>query len=303
MKKAYSLLLCVLLCALLPVCSFADDTVQLRTVVPAEHEITVSYNNGGYVLYRGEKIESGTKLTVPRHDVLALDVLCAADAHLQSVTVNGKDATALMQYGRLTLPSVSTDVYIAFDFAPCSPDNPEPEYQDPCVRLSLSGGVYVETVKNPLIGALLTFDYDLSAETGKNGKYSISAIKDGRHLVTIRDADGKTVGKEVFVIAASDEVQTPTVERLTDGTQILRVPADAKSAEVDFFVEADGSVTLKPVEKTDKPITDNPIISTTGALLREYPAVAGAALGLSFLLLLLLFVRRRKQSAEDAPTA
>ena len=50
MKKACSAVLCVLLCFALQIGVFAEG-MELKTVVPEQHEITITYNEGGYVLY------------------------------------------------------------------------------------------------------------------------------------------------------------------------------------------------------------------------------------------------------------
>ena len=68
MKKACSVLLSVLLIFTMQLCVFAEageiGKTQLKTVVPSTHEITVTYNDGGYVLKDGNLIASGAKLTV-----------------------------------------------------------------------------------------------------------------------------------------------------------------------------------------------------------------------------------------------
>ena len=67
MKKACSVLLSVLLIFTMQLCVFAEageiGKTQLKTVVPSTHEITVTYNDGGYVLKDGNLIAS-SPLTV-----------------------------------------------------------------------------------------------------------------------------------------------------------------------------------------------------------------------------------------------
>ena len=105
MKKACSVLLSVLLIFTMQLCVFAEageiGKTQLKTVVPNTHEITVTYNDGGYVLKDGNLIASGAKFSVDRFDSLSLGAVAKLDSHIERVTVNGKDYTDKLQYGML----------------------------------------------------------------------------------------------------------------------------------------------------------------------------------------------------------
>ena len=120
MKKACSVLLSVLLIFTMQLCVFAEageiGKTQLKTVVPNTHEITVTYNDGGYVLKDGNLIASGAKFAVDRFDSLSLGAVAKLDSHLERVTVNGKDYTDKLQYGMLRFDSVTTDTNIVFTF-------------------------------------------------------------------------------------------------------------------------------------------------------------------------------------------
>ena len=120
MKKACSVLLSVLLIFTMQLCVFAEageiGKTQLKTVVPSTHEITVTYNDGGYVLKDGNLIASGAKFAVDRFDSLSLGAVAKLDSHLERVTVNGKDYTGKLQYGMLRFDSVTTDMNIVFTF-------------------------------------------------------------------------------------------------------------------------------------------------------------------------------------------
>ena len=123
MKKACSVLLSVLLIFTMQLCVFAEageiGKTQLKTVVPSTHEITVTYNDGGYVLKDGNLIASGAKFAVDRFDSLSLGAVAKLDSHLERVTVNGKDYTDKLQYGMLRFDSVTTDMNIVFTFKKC----------------------------------------------------------------------------------------------------------------------------------------------------------------------------------------
>ena len=309
MKKACSAVLCVLLCFALQIGVFAEG-MELKTVVPEQHEITITYNEGGYVLYEDEVVPSGTTIVVPRHGEVNLEIICGADCHIETVTVNDEDVTDQMEHGELPLQNVYTDLNIAFGFAPCDADTPHPDAHDPCHRFALQGGVYSGDKDTPLPAAKLCFDFgELETTADGDGQYAIPVIKDGRHRVEIQNRDGETVGRETFVLEVRADATEFTVETLADGTQVVAVPAGTELAYLDFIVNADGSVTIVPgapeVPQENPPadigeiIKDNPVIIKTGALIRENPVEAAVLFGFAFFLLLFLFVRRHKKDEED----
>ena len=309
MKKACSAVLCVLLCFALQIGVFAEG-MELKTVVPGQHEITITYNEGGYVLYEDELIPSGTTIVVPRHGEINLGIICGEGSHLDTVTVNDEDVTDQMVYGELPLENVYTDLNIVFGFEECAPETPHPDDHDPCHRFALQGGVYSGDKDTPLPEAKLCFDFgELEATADGDGQYAVPVIKDGRHRVEIQNRDGEVVGRESFVIEVRADATQTTVETLADGTQVVVVPEGTELAYLDFIVNADGSVTIVPGAPAQPPenppadigeiIKDNPVIIKTGAFLRENPVVAAVLFGFAFFLLLFLFVRRRKKDEED----
>ncbi|MGN0572240.1 MAG: hypothetical protein ACI4K9_08685 [Candidatus Fimenecus sp.] len=323
MKKACSAVLCILLCFALQLGVFAES-MELKTIVPDQHEITITYNEGGYVLYEDEVVPSGTTLVVPRHGGFDLTIICGADSHLESVTVNNEDVTGKMVYGRLYLDDVYTDLNIIFSFEACAGEDPtpgdpptgdpdappQPAEDDPCHRMALQGGVYSGDQDTPLPEAKLVFDFgELEITADEDGQYTLPVIKDGRHSVEIENADGEVVGRDSFVIDVRPDATETTVETLEDGTQVVIVPEGTALVYLDFIVNADGSVTVVPGNPEPAPevppsdigeiIKDNPVIIKTGALIRENPVEAAVLFGFAFFLLLFLIVRRRKKDEEN----
>lgn len=317
MKKACSAVLALLLCCAMQLGVFGLGSVEVSTVVPGEHEITVTYNEGGYVLYGGEVLPSGTTLTVERFDDVTLSVICQATDHLLSVTVNGEDVTDQMQYGQLILSGVHTNVDIVFTFQKCEdakpldPSDPEYDPEDPnkgadeCVHYALSGGVY--RGDDPYPNAGLVFDFgEIETAANEDGEYAVDDIKDGYHTVTVYDPDGTVAGTANFSVTESETATEVTVTKLPDGTQLVTVPAGTESILLDFVVNDDGTVTLVPGTEPEPevPITENPIITQTGALIREYPVAAGATLVLIFGgIPFLFFLLGRKKKQEEENTA
>ncbi len=324
MKKACSVLLSVLLIFTMQLCVFAEageiGKTQLKTVVPSTHEITVTYNDGGYVLKDGNLIASGAKFAVDRFDSLSLGAVAKLDSHLERVTVNGKDYTGKLQYGMLRFDSVTTDMNIVFTFKKCfgptePTTNPGGDHEDPCVRMGMKGNVY--RGKNLFPGAKLDIDLgEIKAEAGKDGAYSVDVIKDGFHVVTITDENGEVAGKTTFSVSVSDTATETTVIKLDDGSQIAVVPKGTNTLWLDFVVNDDGTITIvpgTPVEEptnevpvtkpsdSGNPIINNPVISKTGELIRENPLAAAAVFlcGLSLIFFIILRKKRKDDEEEE----
>ena len=324
MKKACSVLLSVLLIFTMQLCVFAEageiGKTQLKTVVPNTHEITVTYNDGGYVLKDGNLIASGAKFAVDRFDSLSLGAVAKLDSHLERVTVNGKDYTDKLQYGMLRFDSVTTDMNIVFTFKKCfgptePTTNPGGDHEDPCVRMGMNGNVY--RGKNLFPGAKLDIDLgEIKAEAGKDGAYSVDVIKDGFHVVTITDENGEVAGKTTFSVSVSDTATETTVIKLDDGSQIAVVPKGTNTLWLDFVVNDDGTINIvpgTPVEEptnevpvtkpsdSGNPIMNNPVISKTGELIRENPLAAAAVFlcGLSLIFFIILRKKRKDDEEEE----
>lgn len=302
MKKACSTVLAILLCFMLCFGAFAENA-ELRTVVPSSHEITVVYNEGGRIIYDGDVIASGSKITVNRFDDVILAVMQNPDCHLKTVTVNGEDVTDDVLYGRLTLLGVYTDMNVEFTFEKCHDDLPngEPDPDETCTHINMSGGVYKGKKKMP--HAKLEFDYgETVVSADKNGAYKIDDIKDGYHIVRILNEDGTPAGDSDFAINISSEATEVKVERLPDGMRLVTVPRGNGNVRLNFIVADDGSgdVDIVPAKTSDKP-TGNPIISNTSVILRENPMLFGILLVFSFLVFVILLVRRRRNDEEEEP--
>ena len=317
MKKACSVIMCLILVLTMQFAVFAEN-VNLSTIVPDSHEITITFNEGGYVLHSGQRMTSGDKIIVNRFDGVTLDIIAKPDAHLESVFVNGEDVTAQVVNGQLKLENVVTDVDINFAFIDC---NDPSVTDDPCARMSLKGKVYKGEDVMP--SAKLEFDFgEFEAKADKKGGYKLDEIKDGRHTVSIYDKDENLAGEQAFVISVSDTATEVSVVTLDDGTRIVTVPKDTSELWLNFVVNADGSVDIIPSgpdgeeptptptpdpEPTPKPdkdegdiIKDHPIISKTGALIKEN-LVATFVLALDglFILFFILWRKKRKDKEDE----
>ena len=379
MKKVAGVFLALLLCFGMQLGAFADSAT-LKTVVPDTHEITVAYNDGGYVLRDGSVVQNGAAFSVARFDTLRFDVIAKMDSHLKSVRINGQDVTDQLAYGQLTIDSVNTDMHIVFTFEKCAdaenptdpdepttdPDEPTTEpgettepggepttdpgettepggepttdpgettepggepttepgggdhHGDPCIRMAMSGHVY-HGEDDPMPGAKLVFDLgEFEATADEDGAYRVDVIKDGYHTVSIYDKDGNLAGEEGFSVTVSDSATEMTVVRLENGTQLVTVPAGTEQIYLNFVVQDDGSIVLQPDEAPTEPVpeeptttpddggktdTNIPIISQTGAILRENPVLAAVLFVFAAFLILLPILRRKKDDEAEDETA
>lgn len=337
MKKISSAVLAVILCLCMSFGAFAAD-VQISTVVPNVHEITITYNEGGYILYQNAPLESGSSVTAYRFDDVVLSVICKSDSHLKLVTVNGEDVTADVLHGKLTLADISTDMDVVFTFEKCDevppvgPDDPDYDPENPdkpgdhCDHIAMHGGIYKDG--EPFIGAKLEIDFG-EVEVLPDGTYSykVDEMKDGYHTVTIKNPDGTPAGKTYFAVDVDENATEITVELLPDGTQLITVPKETKEIFLDFEVHGNGGLPngetpgidpddpdgkpdddwteikigedpTPPPVEPDKPIK-NPIFPNTDAFIRENPLLVAILLSFSFFIFLFLFIRKRKKDEEE----
>lgn len=274
MKKALALLLCLLLaCGCCLPALAADGSGQsgmtLSTLVPDTHAVQVHYNQGGYVMVNGALCEDGCTLTVPRHSQLALSLITRKGYVIESVVINGSDVTGDVVNGTYTIPSVSRDTTIVVTFRARTA-------AEEVSAVDVAGKVY--RGEDLLPDAELNLDFGSSkVVSGQDGGYLLEDIEDGRHYLEIV-VDGKVIGRAQFMLEAADVSET-VVDTLSDGTQRVRYPKGAEKVYLDFIVNADGSITIRPGEAPITPPVTPP---------DEQPEIPD--LGDSLLLLFLLLM-------------
>lgn len=289
MKKALALLLCLLLacgCCLpaLAADGAGQSGMMLSTVVPDTHTVQVTYNRGGYVMVNGALCEDGCTLTVPRHSQLELSLITQKGYRVESVLVNGVDVTASVVNGSYTIPSVSRDIEIAVTFRARSAG-------EEVSAVDVAGKVYQEDDLLP--GAEVNLDFGtVKAVSGQDGSYLLESLEDGRHYVEIL-VDGKVVGRTQFVLQAADVNET-VVDTLSDGTQRVQYPKGTVKVYLDFIVNADGSITIRPGEEPASPPVTPPDVQP------EIPDLGDSLLILFLLLMafgagMVAFASRRRR--------
>ena len=227
MKKAISIIVVLAMVLVMAVPSFAGNTV-ISTSVPYEHSVTVTYNDGGYVLVNGKLCPDGTQFNINRFGEIDLGVIYENGYHLESVEVNGVDVTEQFISGNLKIANIIDDVFVEVTFEKCSSDP-----DDKCGKVDMEGTVYLGDKE--LVGAELSFDFgSVTAEADKDGRYFVEDISDGKHIVTI-SKDGEVLANTSFVIERAD-VKEVTLTTAPDGTQVVLVPVDAEKIYLDFNI-------------------------------------------------------------------
>lgn len=226
---------------------------QISTSVPFEHNVTINYNDGGFVLVNGKICADGAQFKIDRFGEIDLGVYLENGYHLESITVNGVDVTDEYVNGNLKISDIVTDTYIDVTFEKCS-DDPD----DRCKKTDMEGTVYLGDKE--LKGADMSFDFGSATVTTDNdGRYKVDDISEGRHFVTI-SKDGEVLANTSFVITITDEVDEVTLTEASDGTQVVLVPEGTEIIYLDFhIVDNDGNgIPDKDPDETDPGDPENP---------------------------------------------
>lgn len=255
MKKALSLLICLVMALSCGTVALAADVegdgqtgMTLSTVVPDSHTVQVNYNRGGYVLVNGALCEDGGTVEVARHSQLDLSFIAQKGYVLESVTVNGVDVTADVANGAYSIASVAQDTQIVVSFRARTPD-------EQTQAVDVSGKVY--RGDELLTDGKLDLDFgSIQVSTDNKGGYLLEGVEDGRHHLDI-SAGGAVIGSTEFVLQAAD-VPATVVETLADGTQIVRYPQGAERVYLDFTVNDDGTIAIRPGEIPEEPTVTPP---------------------------------------------
>lgn len=255
MKKALSLLICLMLALSCGTVTLAAEVegdgrtgMALSTAVPDSHTVQVHHNWGGYVLVNGALCEDGGTVEVARHSQLALSFIVQKGYALESVTVNGTDVTADVAAGAYSIASVARDTQAVVTFRALTPE-------DQSDVVDAAGKVYHGD--ELLTDGELNLDFgSYQATTDQDGGYLFRDVSDGRHHLDI-SAGGSVIGSAEFVLQAAD-VPVTVVETLVDGTQVARYPQGTDVVYLDFTVNADGGIAIKPGRPPEEPPTTSP---------------------------------------------
>jgi len=250
LKKVLSIVVAIVMILAMSIPGFAT---HIGTVVPFEHNVTINYNDGGFVLVNGKICADGTQFKIDRFSEIDLGVFTENGYHLESITVNGVDVTDEYVNGNLKISDIVTDTYVNVTFEKCS-DDPN----DQCQKTDMEGTVYLGDKE--LKDATLSFDFgDATVTTDNDGRYKVDDISEGKHFVTIAK-DDKVLANTSFVVEFTDEVDEVTLTEASDGVQVVLVPEGTKVIYLDFhIVDNDGNgIPDQDPDKTDPGDPDKP---------------------------------------------
>ena len=247
MKKVLSVVVALAMIIAMAIPGFA---MQIGTTVPTEHNVTINYNDGGFVLVNGKICADGAQFKIDRFGEIDLSVYLENGYHLDSITVNGVDVTDEYVNGNLKIKDIVTDTYIDVTFEKCS-DDPN----DQCKKTDIEGTVYLgdKEQREEIKGAQMSFDFgSVTTTTDNDGRYKVDDISEGKHFVTI-SKDGEVLANTSFVIVMTDDNDKVVLTEAEDGTQVVLVPTGTEVVYLDFYiVDKDGNgIPDQDPDKTD----------------------------------------------------
>lgn len=325
MKKALSIVVTLAMVLVMAIPGFA---MQIGTTVPSEHEVTIDYNDGGFVLVNGKICADGAQFKIDRFGEIDLGVYLENGYRLDSITINGVDVTDEYVNGNLKVSDIAIDTYIDVSFAKDT-DN---QYK----KTDMEGVVYLGDKE--LKGATLSFDFgNATATTDNDGRYKLNNISEGKHFVTISKG-GEVLANMSFVITMTNDIDKVSLTEASDGTQVVLVPTGTEIVYLDFrIIDDDGNgIPDKDPAETDPGDPDNPqpvdpdgdnggivvgpdsdgvIIEIGGpkedapiipipdtlADFFQNPVAMGSVMALSLFLILIILFKRKKDDEEEQP--
>lgn len=139
-----------------------------------------------------------------------------------------------------------------------------PESSQAASTLHFLSGRVALAAGEPCAGATVRLDDHLSAVTDENGKYVLSGVEAGSHILRVEDARGELLGTaEITLDFSRSEAPSAAGE---DGAPAFYMPENTRLLELDLTVEEGGSLGVSQ---------DNAYIVTTDGQMADF---AGSAL-------------------------
>ncbi len=248
MKKITALLLCFLLLCALSTSAFAAEPesettdTTISVTVPNTHKITVTAEDAR-VFYEGF---SGEEFTVSRLSEPRLLVRAESGKVIDSVVLNGVDATELLHGGYLELDPIYEDKQLVVTTKD-KPTAPEETY-------TISGKVTLNG--QPLADVELELRSPLqTVTTDEDGTFAFTDVKPGEHSLTALQ-DDRVIGYLSFDMKPDSEAD---VVMLSDGTYTVSVDQNSAGVELHLVLnEEKGALSPADVKTVLRPEPDVP---------------------------------------------
>ena len=218
MKKITALLLCFLLLCACSISVLADD-VQVSTKVPSSHKLTASAD-GAKVFFEGLE---GTEFTVERLSEPRILIRAESGKVIKSISLDGKDVTAELDGGYLTLAPIYEDKTLTIT----TENEPEPTVTTYTVngRVTLNG--------QPLANVELELRSTLkTTTTDENGYFAFTEVEMGKHSLTAVNEE-KVVGYLSFEL--TEDVKSD-VALLDNGTYTVAIDKTGAGVELNLVL-------------------------------------------------------------------
>lgn len=284
MKKGLIMLLSLMLVLSSCITAYADD-VNIGTVIPEYHTVTVE-SDGGKIAADGKVC--GDTVQIKRHSEQAYWILPDTGKELDALYYNGEDVTAQVKNGVFIAPSLSNDAEIRAVFKDAPAVDSDKTYD--------ISGTLTDEDGNPIPDAVV----DIGGKTGKtdeDGNFTVKDVPSGTHTVIVKDENGEIIGHTQLTIG---EPGSGSLTLTTDenGNYVITPGGSTKAIVLEMSIgengvitvksakdAADGNTDVKKNESKTSPNTGNDFYSHTLIFL---PALAA--------LMLLPLKKRRKSS-------
>lgn len=285
MKKGLIMLLSLMLVLSSCITAYADD-VNIGTVIPEYHTVTVE-SDGGKIAADGKVC--GDTVQIKRHSEQAYWILPDTGKELDALYYNGEDVTAQVKNGVFIAPSLSNDAEIRAVFKDAPAVDSDKTYD--------ISGTLTDEDGNPIPDAVV----DIGGKTGKtdeDGNFTVKDVPSGTHTVIVKDENGEIIGHTQLTIG---EPGSGSLTLTTDenGNYVITPGGSTKAIVLEMSIgengvitvksakdAADGNTDVKKNESKTSPNTGNDFYSHTLIFL---PALAA---------LILLPLKKRRKSSE-----
>lgn len=285
MKKGLIMLLSLMLVLSSYITAYADD-VNIGTVIPEYHTVTVE-SDGGKIAADGKVC--GDTVQIKRHSEQAYWILPDTGKELDALYYNGEDVTAQVKNGVFIAPSLSNDAEIRAVFKDAPAVDSDKTYD--------ISGTLTDEDGNPIPDAVV----DIGGKTGKtdeDGNFTVKDVPSGTHTVIVKDENGEIIGHTQLTIG---EPGSGSLTLTTDenGNYVITPGGSTKAIVLEMSIgengvitvksakdAADGNTDVKKNESKTSPNTGNDFYSHTLIFL---PALAA---------LILLPLKKRRKSSE-----
>lgn len=231
MKKGLIMLLSLMLVLSSCITAYADD-VNIGTVIPEYHTVTVEADGGK--IAAGGKVCSDT-VQIKRHSEQAYWILPDSGKVLDALYYNGVDVTAQVKNGVFIAPSLSDDAELRAVFK----DTPSVD-SDKTYDIS---GTLTDEDGNPIPDAVV----DIGGKTGttdENGKFTVEDVPAGTHTVIVKDDNGEIIGHTQITIGEPDGGSL-TLTTDENGNYVIIPNSSTKGIVLKMSIGKNGVITIQ----------------------------------------------------------